>query len=109
MGISAVGSIPVTAITPHERPDDMVHPEGAPVNGHYSASAQPAPERADEVQGRPGVTAEVHRNREIGVNVTEFRDVKTGEVISQIPSRQILAMAITLAEQARQEREVPPW
>lgn len=109
MDVSAVGSLQVTAITPYERPDDMVHPEGAPLTGYVSASAQSAPQPADEGGGTSGVKAEVHRNSETGVNVTEFRDIRTGEVLSQIPSRQVLAMAIALAEQASRKREVTPW
>lgn len=105
MDVSAVGIPQVKAITPLERPEVLVHPEGAPVTQNSSSFPQGSSVRADEPMRQSKVTTEVRRENAIGVNVTEFHDSKTGEVISQIPSRQIIAMAISLAEAAARKRE----
>lgn len=109
MDISAVGSPQVKAITPMERPEEMVHHKGAPFTNTSETPPQPTPRLADETKVQPGVKTEVRREDAIGMNVTEFRDSKTGEIISQIPSRQIIAMAISLSEEAQKKREESSW
>ncbi|MGK2959396.1 MAG: hypothetical protein ACSLFB_13580 [Acidimicrobiales bacterium] len=96
MDISAVGNFQVMPVTPHERPADKAHPVGTPIKGFTPATPQANQPAADE---KSGVKTEVRRNSEVGINVMEFRDAKTGEIIHQLPSRQILAMAINLAHQ----------
>lgn len=102
MQISTVGNLQAMPVTSPERPNVAAHPVGAPFKGTQSSTPQARPLLADETSG---VETAVHHNSEVGMNVVQLVDKKTGEVIQQLPSRQILAMAIDLVKRLETDKE----